>query len=83
MLTFFDFKKSKRSCEIALRIIHTMLFDDSFKLSQAVQEEFPTYTVEMFLQMDLGKHFYNYEHKLTETKNNKTNYALEIIDFIL
>jgi len=33
--------------------------------------------------MDLGKHFYNYEHKLTETKNNKTNYALDIIDFIL
>ena len=33
--------------------------------------------------MDLGKHFYNWEHKLTETKNIKTNYALDIIDFIL
>jgi hypothetical protein len=32
--------------------------------------------------MDLGKHFYNWEHKLTETEQ-KANYALEIIDFIL
>ena len=36
VLGFFDFKKSKRSCEIALRIVHTMLFDDQFKLSQTV-----------------------------------------------
>ena len=39
-VSFFDFKKSKRSCEIALRIAHTMLFDPSFKLSSAVQDDF-------------------------------------------
>ena len=42
-LGLFSFRKSKRSCEIALRIIHAMLFEPNFKLRQACEEEFIGY----------------------------------------
>jgi len=56
-LGLFSFRKSKRSCEIALRIIHTMLFEPNFKLRQACEEEFIGYESKEYQGMDLGRHF--------------------------
>lgn len=56
-LGVFSFRKSKRSCEIALRIIHTMLFEPNFKLRQAVEEEFIGFESGVYMIMDLGKHY--------------------------
>jgi hypothetical protein len=53
----FSFKKSKRSCEIALRTVHSMLFDQTYKLRQAAVTEFIGFEAKQFLAMDLGRHF--------------------------
>ena len=55
----FTFKKSKRSSEIALRIIWKMLFDTQFKQSKACTEEFIGFEAKVYLAMDLGKHYTN------------------------
>ena len=56
----FEFKKSKRSSEVALIIIHVMLTDPNYKFSKHSQEVFVGLESKYYRQLDFGKHYNNH-----------------------
>ena len=83
-LNFFDTRKSKRSCELALIIIHKMLTDQNYSYLKEAQEDFMGFEANIYRGMDLDKHFINFQKKGNVIKQNDVscNYALDILWFI-
>jgi hypothetical protein len=80
-LGYFNMRKSKRSSEMALRMIWKMLSDPEYKLRATVQRTFSGFSLESFKLMDLGKHYMNYVQGHNRIKT-KENVALELVKFI-
>jgi hypothetical protein len=62
----------KRSSVEALKIIHKMLLEKKYSYHSAVQDEFRAFESEIFMQINLGKHW----------SESKDKFALEIIQFL-
>ena len=77
----FTWRKSKRSSELALKIIHRMITDGDYKLRSTVQRTFSGFSLDVYKQMDLGRHYWNFVNGNLRMKA-KENVALEIIKFI-
>ena len=58
-VALFTWRKSKRSSEMALRIIHRMISDPDYKLRSTVQRTFSGLGLDIYRQLDLGKHYWN------------------------
>lgn len=87
-LGMFDIRKwSKRSSEIALIIIHTMLLDPNYDHREEALDEFTSFSsqLEVYPAMDLDKHFNNHgtgRYLVRPPNSNlqlKPNFALEVI----
>lgn len=87
----FDLRKwSKRSSEIALIIIHTMLLDPNYDHTDEAKDEFTSFSSQMgiYPQMCLDKHFAN--HILGRylcrpvgcNVDAKPNFAIEVIQVL-
>lgn len=77
----FTWRKSKRSSEMALKIIHRMITDPDYKLRSTVQRTFSGFGLDDYKRMDLGKHYWNYVNGNCRMKL-KENIAFEMIKFI-
>ena len=77
---FAFFKKSKRSSEVALRLVHSMLFDKQYKLRKDCEFEFTGRDADTYRAMDLDKHYTNAQNGACELL--KTNLAVDIIALI-
>ena len=65
-------KKIKRSSTEALKIMHRMLLDDSYKYSKKVQNEFRAlHDNDVFYQMNLGKHLQEFVSASEEKEKKK------------
>ena len=80
--------KIKRSANESLKIIHKMLLTKSYKYHNLVEEEFRTYETKQLALMNLGAHFFFSQKGIIVNSKSKddiqeTNYAIEIIEFLL
>lgn len=61
-----------------------MLFEPTFKLRQATEEEFIGFESKEFMEMDLGRHFQNQlQGQCQVLTDRKQNLALDIIGLLL
>ena len=74
-------KKSKRSAELALKILHKMLNDPTYKLRSLAQKVFNRLTVDQLKIMELGQQYQNHVDGNSRIKT-ENNVALEMIQYI-
>ena len=80
-LGYLSFRKSKRSAEMALHIIHRMINDPEYKLKATVLRTFSGFSLEFYKMMDLGKHYWNKVNGHCRMKTTN-NVPLELIKLI-
>lgn len=71
-------KKSKRSAELALKILHKMLNDPTYKFRSLAQKVFNRLTVDQLKIMELGQQYQNHVEGNSRIKT-ENNVALEMI----
>ena len=68
-LGVFSWRKSKKSCEVSLKMIYDMMHDPEYKLRANVTRIFSGFTLDIYKNMDIGKHYWNYVNKDNLLKN--------------
>lgn len=77
----YSLYKSKRSSELAIRIISRMLTDPEYELKSNMQQVMSNISIEQLKMLDLGKHHYNW-HEGRNRLNAKDSFSLKIARYV-